>query len=291
MRQDLSTDRPAIVAFEADGRRIGVVIGSTVHDVTDTLPDIGDAVALDSETLRAAAGRSTMNHPLAECRLLAPVDLRARIFCVALNYRAHAEESGGADPGRPVIFHKLDTSLIGPFDPIEHPAYTTWLDYEAEIGLVIGRTARGVSEADWRSVVGGWTVVNDVSCRDQQATKLGDQTIVDWFSAKTADRTTPVGPWVVPDDAIGDPRTLRVTLDRNGERLQDATPDLMIFPFSRLVSFLSERVTLRSGDLIATGTPGGVGKGRGIRLGHGDVIVTTVSGVGSIENRVGESAG
>ena len=286
MNRELRATTPAIVAFEDEGRRIGIVIGTTVHDVTAELPDISDAVALSTAELAGAAERSRRTHRIGDRPLLAPVDRRARIFCVALNYRAHADESGGADPGRPVIFHKLDTSLIGPFDDIVHPAFTSWLDYEAEIGVVIGSSASRIEEQEWRSVVGGFTVVNDVSCRDQQATKLGDQTIVDWFSAKAADRTTPVGPWVVPADGVPDTDSLRVTLDLNGETLQDATPSLMSFPIGRLGSFISERVTLRPGDLIATGTPGGVGKGRGIRLADGDRIVTTVDGIGTMENTV-----
>ena len=286
MGEELRTDRPRLVAFERDGRRIGVVLGTTVHDVTDRVGDIGGAVALRSGEVAGLLGGAPAAGELDGLRLLPPVDPRARIFCLALNYRAHADESGGADPGRPVIFHKLDTSLVGPFDPIVTPGYTSFLDYEAELAVVIGAEGRLVPRTRWREVVGGYTVLNDVSCRDAQATKLGDQTIIDWFSAKAADRTTPVGPWIVPADEIEDPQALQVTLRRNGELLQDAPTSLMIFDVPGIIEFISERVTLRPGDVIATGTPGGVGKARGIRLEPGDVIETEVSMVGRIRNEV-----
>jgi 2-keto-4-pentenoate hydratase/2-oxohepta-3-ene-1,7-dioic acid hydratase in catechol pathway len=286
MHNDLRTERPRVVAFEAGGRHVGVAFGSRVHDVTDHVPDIASAVALTSSQLLVLTKRSGATFELRDIRLLPPVDATARIFCLALNYRAHADESGGADPGRPVIFHKLDTSLIGPFDDIVTPGYTEFLDYEAELAILIGRAGRRVPQDHWREIVGGYTVMNDVSCRDAQPTKLGDQTIIDWFSAKAADETTPVGPWVVPADEIDDPHALRVSLKRNGEVLQDASSSLMIFRIPRIIEFVSERVSLRPGDLIATGTPGGVGKARGIRLLPGDFLETEVSGIGRLANRV-----
>lgn len=282
----ITNQQPRIVAFEQNGRRIGIAIDGHIHDVSERVPDIGVAAGLTGERLVELAQASKQVSDLADARLLAPVDRAARIFCIALNYRAHAEESGGADPGRPVIFHKLDSSLIGPYDDIVTPGYTDFLDYEAELAVVIGRTARRVDAKRWGEVVGGYTVLNDVSCRDAQATKLGDQTVVDWFSAKEADDTTPVGPWIVPSEEIRDPQALRVTLERNGELLQDAPTSLMIFDIPHIIEFLSQRVTLRPGDMIATGTPGGVGKARGIRLEPGDVIVTEVSGIGRMSNTV-----
>lgn len=277
---------PRVVLFEQAGRRVGVARGTRVHDISGHLASVGAALGLDSSRLAALAEVSPPVGQLEDLRLLPPVDPGARVFCLALNYRAHADESGGADPGRPVVFFKLDTSLIGPFDDIQTPTYTQYLDYEAELAVVIGRSARRVAADDWRAVVGGYSVLNDVSCRDAQATRLGDQTVIDWFSAKAADGTTPVGPWVVPADQVPDPRSLRVTLRRNGETLQDATPELMIFSIPRIIEFITERVTLRPGDVIATGTPGGVGKARGIRLEPGDVLETEVVGVGMLRNRV-----
>lgn len=284
-----STRTPRITVFEADGqRRIGVAIGERILDVTDDYADVGVLLAAgpSAQATIVARADSFRSVPSSQARVLPPVDLGARIFCLALNYQAHADESGGADPGRPVIFHKLDTSLVGPFDEIETPGYTEFLDYEAELAVVIGATARRVSAEAWRSSVGGYTVFNDISCRDAQATKLGEQTIVDWFSAKASDRTTPVGPWIVPSTEIDDPQRLRVSLKRNGETLQDASTALMIFKIPRIIEFLTERVTLRPGDVIATGTPSGVGKARGIRLVPGDIVETSVEGVGTIRNEV-----
>ncbi len=280
---------PRIVVFETSGqRRIGVAAGDKILDVTERYPDVGVLLAADPSVLNSTVEQaaSFTPYPLAGVRLLPPLDLRARIFCLALNYQAHADELGGADPGRPVIFHKLDTSLIGPFDPIETPGYTDFLDYEAELAVVIGATARLVPAERWREFVGGYSVVNDISCRDAQPTKLGEQTILDWFSAKAADRTTPMGPWIVPSSEIEDPQRLQVSLQRNGETLQDASTALMIFKIPRIIEFLAERVTLRPGDVIATGTPAGVGKGRGIRLVPGDIIETSVERVGTIRNEV-----
>jgi 2-keto-4-pentenoate hydratase/2-oxohepta-3-ene-1,7-dioic acid hydratase in catechol pathway len=289
MSSVLFAPAPRIVVFETRGqRRIGVAAGDRILDVTERYPDVGVLLAADPSVLNLTVehAASFTPYPLAGVRLLPPLDLRARIFCLALNYQAHADESGGADPGRPVIFHKLDTSLIGPFDPIETPGYTDFLDYEAELAVVIGATARLVPAERWREFVGGYSVFNDISCRDAQATKLGEQTILDWFSAKAADRTTPVGPWIVPASEIEDPQRLQVSLQRNGETLQDASTALMIFKIPRIIEFLAERVTLRPGDVIATGTPGGVGKARGIRLVPGDIIETSVERVGTIRNEV-----
>ena len=277
---------PRIVAFERNGRRIGVALGEHIHDVTERVPDIGAAAGSTSVQLLEMADRSDDRIKFEAATLLPPVDPTARVLCIALNYRAHAEESGVEAPGLPVIFHKLDTTLIGPFDDIVTPSFTEFLDYEAELGVVIGAEARDVGREQWREVVGGYTVINDVSCRDAQSTDLGDLTIIDWFSAKTADDTTPVGPWIVPADAVADPQDLRVTLKRNGELLQDAPTSLMIFPIARIIEFISERITLRPGDVIATGTPAGTGIARGIRLEPGDVIETEVSDVGRLSNRV-----
>jgi 2-keto-4-pentenoate hydratase/2-oxohepta-3-ene-1,7-dioic acid hydratase in catechol pathway len=277
--------RPRIAAFEREGRRIGIVLGDRIHDATERLSSVGTAAGLGSETLvDIARGSSAL--ALERVRLLAPLDPGARVFCLALNYRAHADESGGADPGRPVVFHKLDTSIIGPDDDIATPSFTDFLDYEAELAVVIGRPTRRLRAEDWRASVGGYTVMNDVSCRDQQATKLGEQTVIDWFSAKEADGTTPLGPWVVPADQVVDPQALRVRLTLNGDVMQDESTSMMIFDIARIVEFLSERVSLRPGDIIATGTPGGVGKARGIRLQPDDVVQTEVDGIGLLRNRV-----
>lgn len=290
----LFASAPRVAVFETDGqRRIGVASGERIIDVTQQYPDVGVLLAALPSALDSIIEHadSLISFPLAGTRLLPPVDLRARIFCLALNYKAHADESGGADPGRPVVFHKLDTSLVGPFDPIETPGYTEFLDYEAELAVVIGRTARLVPADRWRECVGGYSVINDISCRDAQSTKLGEQTILDWFSAKAADRTTPIGPWIVPASEIDDPQQLQVSLRRNGEALQDAPTSLMIFKIPRIIEFLAERVTLRPGDVIATGTPAGVGKARGIRLVPGDILETSVERVGMIRNEVVGAAG
>jgi 2-keto-4-pentenoate hydratase/2-oxohepta-3-ene-1,7-dioic acid hydratase in catechol pathway len=277
------------LVFEDEGRHVGVVLGSVVHDVGSDLPDVASALALGSSDLARMARKSPVAGGLADLKLLPPVDSNARIFCLALNYRAHADESGGADPERPLIFHKLDTSLIGPYDEIVTPRHTEFLDYEAELAIVMGYGRRSGTAEGWRGAIGGYTILNDVSCRDAPPTKVGDALVVDWFSAKEADATTPVGPWVVPADQVADPHELRITLRRNGEVLQDAPTSLMIFHIPSILDFITERVTLRAGDIVSTGTPGGVGKGRGIRLLPGDVIETEISGIGGMRNLIAGS--
>jgi hypothetical protein len=149
MTDTLVASSPRIVAFDVDGRRrIGVVLGTRVHDVSEEIGAIGLALTNSSSALESLAGRGSSVYDLGAVRLLPPVDRSARIFCVALNYRAHADESGGADPGLPVIFHKMDTTLIGPFDEIQTPSYTNFLDYEAELAVVIGRDAHRASASD-----------------------------------------------------------------------------------------------------------------------------------------------
>jgi 2-keto-4-pentenoate hydratase/2-oxohepta-3-ene-1,7-dioic acid hydratase in catechol pathway len=204
-----------------------------------------------------------------------------KIVCVGLNYRAHAGESGGEPPKAPLLFGKFANTLCGDGDAIVLPPGVGHVDAEAELAVVIGRTAHRVSEDDALEFVAGWTCANDVSARDFQ---FGDG---QWFRGKSLDTFCPVGPRVVSRDEL-DPRDLRVQQRLNGEVLQDARTNDLIFTVPVLVSYVSQAITLEPGDLILTGTPEGVGVFRDpkISLAPGDVVEVEVEGIGVLRNEV-----
>lgn len=258
-----------------------------VVDVTERYPTVGAFLSDGTAAVGWAPEHAQRRLPMSEVTLLAPVDPGARVYCVALNYHAHVVESGGdRDPDYPVIFLKPYSALIGPDEPIIMPAFTNFLDYEAELAVVIGRGGASIPAERALKHVGGYTCLNDISARDQQVARLGQRTIIDWFSAKCADKTTPVGPEITLASSVSDPSTLPVRLRRNGELLQDGTTGHMINPIPRIIEYISTRNALKPGDVIATGTPAGVGQGRGIRLQPGDLLEVEIPGVGLLRNRV-----
>ncbi len=220
--------------------------------------------------------------PLNELKLTAPIPEPGKIICVGLNYRDHAEETGMPIPASPILFSKFNNTVIGPGDPIKIPSITKECDYEAELGVVIGRTASGVKREKALDYVLGYTCVNDVSARDLQ---FADG---QWVRGKTLDTFCPMGPWIVTADEIEDPQTLGIRCDVNGTRLQDSSTAQMIFPVDEIISFISEAITLEAGDLIATGTPVGVGFARKppVYLKPGDTVVVEIDGIGVLENPV-----
>lgn len=220
--------------------------------------------------------------PLTEVELLCPVDRGAQIICVGLNYRDHAEETGAAPPDEPLLFAKLSSSLLGPGRPIVVPDISDQVDYEAELGVVIGRRAHKISPSEARDHVLGYTCVNDVSARDIQ---LGDG---QWMRGKSLDTFCPVGPWVVTSDEIPDPQSLGIRCLVNGQALQDSTTANMLFGVDTLISHISQGITLQPGDLIATGTPAGVGFTRdpARHLTAGDVVTVEIEQVGALTNPV-----
>lgn len=276
-----------LVRFQSEqGAGIGLVDGERVVDLRPRYASIAQVLTDWDAAIAWAAGAPAVL-PLSAVQLGKPLDPDSRVFCVALNYHAHALESGGERaPAAPVIFPKPITAMIGPGEPIQTPAHTGYLDYEAELGVVIGRRGRDIPVADALSYVGGYTCFNDISARDQQSAQLGSSQIIDWFSAKMFDRATPIGPGIVPASAVGDPQALRVRLYLNGERLQDGPTALMVHSVAALVAFVSSRTELLPGDVIATGTPAGVGKARGIRLKPGDEVSVEIAGVGRLTNTV-----
>jgi 2-keto-4-pentenoate hydratase/2-oxohepta-3-ene-1,7-dioic acid hydratase in catechol pathway len=228
--------------------------------------------------------------PLTDVRWHAPIPRPVKnVFCLGRNYVAHAEEAARARgqevkiPTIPVIFTKAPTSVTGPFDdiPVDRTV-TQQVDWEVELGAVIGKSARNISKADALQHVFGYTVINDLSARDLQ------QQHMQWFKGKSLDGFCPMGPIVVTADEFGDPQSKQLQLRVNGAVKQDASTAKMIFPVDVIIEWLSKGLTLEAGDIIATGTPEGVGMGRTPQefLVDGDVLETEVEGIGTLRNRV-----
>jgi 2-keto-4-pentenoate hydratase/2-oxohepta-3-ene-1,7-dioic acid hydratase in catechol pathway len=209
-----------------------------------------------------------------------------KIVCVGLNYRDHAEEQSIEPPDRPLLFAKWPNALVGPGDPIVIPGFATQVDYEAELGVVIGRRARGLQPEEALDAVAGYVCVNDVSARDLQF-QDGQ-----WTRAKSLDTFCPVGPLLVPAEEIPDPQSLRIRCLVNGEALQDSSTSHMIFSVGELVAYASRGITLEPGDLIATGTPAGVGFTRTppVFLRPGDEVTVEIEGIGALTNPVRKEA-
>jgi 2-keto-4-pentenoate hydratase/2-oxohepta-3-ene-1,7-dioic acid hydratase in catechol pathway len=220
--------------------------------------------------------------PTADVVLGPPVPRPGKIVCVGLNYRDHAAESKMAVPASPVTFSKYVTSIVGPDTPIALPAVSTQVDYEAEMAVVIGRRAKHVPiERAWDYVL-GYMNFNDVSARDLQ---FADG---QWQRGKACDTFAPTGPYIVTRDAAGDPHSWRIQLRLNGQTMQDSSTAQLIFGVDHIVSFLSQTVTLEPGDIIATGTPPGVGFARTppVFLKPGDRVEVEVEGLGVLANSV-----
>jgi 2,4-didehydro-3-deoxy-L-rhamnonate hydrolase len=211
-----------------------------------------------------------------------PIERPRKIVCVGLNYRDHAEEQGVELPERPVLFAKWPNTLIGPGEPIVIPPITEKVDYEAELGVVIGEHVKGVSVENALEAVAGYVCVNDVSARDLQ---FGDG---QWVRGKSLDTFCPVGPTLVRRDEAPDPQALRIRALLNGRTMQDSTTANMVFGVAEIVAFVSQAITLEPGDLIATGTPAGVGAFRKppVFMHPGDEITIEIEGLGALTNPV-----
>ena len=211
-----------------------------------------------------------------------PIDRPGKIICVGLNYRDHAEEQGTALPEAPLLFAKLQNALIGPGEPIVIPPIVTKCDFEAELGVVIGERVRDVSVENALEAVAGYICVNDVSARDLQ---FGDG---QWTRGKSPDTFCPVGPRLVPRDDIRDPQALGIRAILNGETVQDSSTSNMVFGVAEVIAYVTRTITLEPGDLIATGTPAGVGAFRKppIFMQPGDEITIEIEGLGSLTNPV-----
>ncbi|MEK5323261.1 fumarylacetoacetate hydrolase family protein [Aeribacillus sp. FSL M8-0254] len=222
-----------------------------------------------------------------DVKVEAPVPSPGKMICVGHNYREHILEMGREIPPYPVVFAKFANTVIGPEDDIPHYPISDQLDYEAEFAFVIGKRARNVSQAEALDYVAGYTIVNDVTYRDLQRRTL------QWLQGKTVDGSAPMGPWLVTTDELSDPSGLEVVLTVNGEERQRSNTKNLVFSVQYLVEFLSGLMTLEPGDVILTGTPGGVGVARDpqVFLKDGDVVRIEIDGIGALENKVKKVTG
>ncbi len=272
----------------SDGPRIGVVEDAEVVDLTAEAPELPrDLTALLAAgpaalaRARAAAGRARQRLPLASVRLAAPIARPPKFLAIGLNYADHVRESGLETPQFPTVFNKQSTCVTGPFDDVHLPRASHVLDYEGELGFVIGRRCRHVPRARAHEVIAGYLVVDDVTVRDWQLR------IPTWTMGKSFDTHGPIGPWLTTADEI-DPSGLRLRTFVNDELRQDSNTKHLIFDCAALVEHLSTAFTLEPGDVIATGTPGGIGLAmkppRLLQV--GDRVRVEIEGLGALENRV-----
>ena len=235
---------------------------------------------VDQQAIEELATRR-LAYPLKRVRLLAPIPAPARnVFCLGRNYADHAAERGAAAPDHPVYFTKPGTAVVGPGDDVVHHAITKELDYEVELAVVIGTGGRDIPRAEALRHVFGYTIINDVTARDLQ--KRHNQ----WFKGKSLDTFCPMGPMLVTADEIPDPQALAISLRVNGQTRQSSHTAKMIFPVAQCIEVLSQGMTLLPGDIIATGTPEGVGAATGTFLRAGDRIEAEVEGIGILASKV-----
>jgi acylpyruvate hydrolase len=295
-----------LVTYQRRGeQRAGIVLGDSVVDAGDAMRDIDDGqwahtvlgiIGVDNELrdalARAATDRAADAQPLSGLTLLPPVTNPAKVICIGLNYMSHVEEAKRVDRAPdaaspvPILFTKFATSLIGHEAEIVTPVGSERLDWEAELAVVIGRRASKVSLDDALDYVAGYAPFNDVSARDLQLATP------QWTTGKAFDTAGPFGPALTTADEVPDPQNLRVMARLNGEPMQDASTAQMIFPVARLIEFISTYITLEPGDVIATGTPAGVGVGRNppVFMQPGDTIEIEVAGLGVLRNTVAHGA-
>jgi 2-keto-4-pentenoate hydratase/2-oxohepta-3-ene-1,7-dioic acid hydratase in catechol pathway len=272
--------------------RIGVVMNDRVIPALDLVPDtpasMKEVIAAGPllwSRLEAAATKSTGGLPLGRVKLEAPIADPQKYLAIGMNYADHVEEArkGGVTmPNVQVWFNKQVSCINGPFDPVHRPRVSDMLDYEAELGVVIGKRCRHVAAADAKEVIGGYFIANDVTARDWQ---FASPTFT---LGKSFDTHGPIGPWIVTPDEIPDPHELRMRAFVNGELRQNQSTNQMIYNIYAQIEHLTKVMTLEPGDLLATGTCAGVGiaRGRAGMLNAGDVVRVEIDGIGHIENKI-----
>lgn len=283
-----------LAAFSSrDNQHIGIVQDDQVISLTALQPDQFPAC------IKTFIERSSELRPLAEqllkqrqnneavfalsdVTIQAPIPQPEKIICVGLNYIDHCKETGMEPPKSPVIFSKYSNAIVGHHNAVQIPVNSTEVDFEAELAIVIGKEAKHISEEEANDYVFGYTIMNDISARDLQ---FADG---QWSRGKTADTFAPTGPVVVSHDEVGDPHQLDISLELNGEMMQNSNTSNLIFTVPQIISFLSQSMTLKPGDLIATGTPPGVGMGRNpkVWLKNGDRMNVTIEKIGTLSNHV-----
>ncbi|BCH55675.1 fumarylacetoacetate hydrolase family protein [Agrobacterium vitis] len=263
----IGQEKPALL--DSDGK---------IRDLSAHVTDIGGA-AISPEGLSQLAALNPATLPeLAPSRIGACVSGTGKFICIGLNYSDHAAETGATVPPEPVIFMKATSAICGPNDEVLIPRGSEKTDWEVELGVVIGKTAKYVSEADAMDYVAGYCVSHDVSERAFQTERAGQ-----WTKGKSCDTFGPIGPWLVTKDEIADPQNLKMWLTVNGETMQDGSSKTMVYGVAFLVSYLSQFMSLHPGDVISTGTPPGVGLGmkppRFLKV--GDVVELGIEGLGT----------
>ncbi len=283
-----------LVSYLLDGTEtLGALHDGSVlpaRALSDSAPTTAAELLTDADAGLQALGKAVAAHagsfatrgtPLEQLTLLAPLPRPTNVICIGRNYHEHANEEGQEPPESPAIFLKTTTSVVASGDEVTwDPDYTTQVDYEAELAVVIGRTARHVSVEHALDHVLGYTCLNDVSARDVQFADL------QWARGKSLDTFCPMGPALVTADEVGDPQALDVRCLLNGEVVQQASTADMYHSVAEIIAYCSQAFTLHPGDVIATGTPGGVGIFRDppLLLGDGDEVVVDISGVGRLVN-------
>jgi 2-keto-4-pentenoate hydratase/2-oxohepta-3-ene-1,7-dioic acid hydratase in catechol pathway len=274
-----------LVTFATQGgTQVGLLDGTSIIPIpgaTDMVALLKQSLPSHITSLTPSEGRNIL--PVDRTRLLAPIPRPPKIIGVGLNYRDHAQETGQPLPKAPILFAKASTAVIGPRQTIVIPKASQQVDYEVELGVVIGVGGRSISEEEALSHVAGYTVFNDVSARDFQF-RDGQ-----WFRGKSFDTFAPMGPCLVLRDQLPNPQNLRLRLRVNGRTRQDGTTANMVFSVAQLIADISQGITLEPGDVIATGTPAGVGfvaKPKPVFLQPGDVVEAEIEGIGVLRNPV-----
>ncbi|MEP3632660.1 MAG: fumarylacetoacetate hydrolase family protein [Shimia thalassica] len=259
---DIGSEKPGVLDADGGIRDLSGVVDDLSGGVLGALPDV------DPTTLPLVEGSP---------RIGAPVGNVGKFLCIGLNYSDHAAEAGMDLPKEPILFMKATSAIVGPNDPVYLPRGSQKGDWEVELGVVIGKTAKYVSEAEALDHVAGYCIANDVSERAFQ-TERGGQ----WTKGKSCDGFGPIGPWLVTPDEVQDPQNLDLSLNLNGARMQTGNTQSMVFSVAHIISYLSQMMTLHPGDVIATGTPPGVGMGMKppVYLKAGDVMDLEIEGLG-----------
>ena len=280
-----------LVTYDAGrGPRAGILAGDRIIDAWEALGDPDRSEPSLSAVLRAGLLDEARELPLqggspaSDARLMPPVPDPGKLICIGLNYRSHAEEAGLDPPQVPTFFAKFANALAAPGAHVPLPSYSEKIDYEAEVAFVIGSRCRDVSEREAMGAVAGYTLLNDLSARDYQF--MTPQ----WMPGKVFDGSAPCGPALVTPDEAGDHDRIAIELTLNGETMQSAWTADLIHSIPALVAFLSKLMTLEPGDIVATGTPAGVGGVRSPRvwLKPGDEVVISSPTLGRLETRLAE---
>jgi len=268
---------------DRDGTRLGLRTDEGILDLTETLgvTDVGELLARPDLVTRVAEASGPTIDP-GDVRLAAPIRRPGKIICVGLNYHDHCREQGLQPPTYPMLFSKFANAVADPGASVTRPAATEKLDLECELAIVVGRRASGTGREEAAGAIFGYTILNDVTMRDLQREDK------QWLRAKGSDGFAPMGPGVVTADELGDPGALRLRSFVNGEPWQDSSTAEMVFDVATIVAFASQTITLEPGDVIATGTPAGVGHYQSPPryLVEGDVMRCEIEGIGAIENPV-----